>query len=140
VADAVKRIREQNALRIPAKPLEMPSTATTTRTVAKPNPDEFSPKPNGDPNEAAPGAPLLPPPPTVVLLNPIPADSRADLEEWEMVRRSEVRFKEVILEAKAGVIKINGLVARTKDAWDLAEKLNRLPGVKQVILGNVAEK
>ena len=57
----------------------------------------------------------------------------------EKVRSSEPRFKNVTLEVKGGVVKITGKVPKMKDAWDLAEKLNAVNGVRQVILGNVQE-
>lgn len=143
IADAVKKNRDKgddpNTSAKFSEPPQPPATMTG-RTVSKPNLEELAPKPRGDVNENAPGAPLLPPPPTVVLHAPIPVSSIDDLNDWEMVRKSEPRFREVTLDVRNGVIRINGLVVKTKDAWDLADKLNALPNIKQVILGNVTEK
>jgi hypothetical protein len=91
-------------------------------------------------NEVAPGSPVLPPPPATVLLAPIPVEEAGNLEDWEQLRRSQPRFKDVALDFKDGVVRVNGVVPRMKDAWDLAEKLNALPRVRQVIMGNVVEK
>lgn len=142
VADAVKKARNQAddpATSAKHSPVPPPA-AMTSRVVAKPNADELAPKPKGDVNEVAPGAPLLPTPPATVLLAPIPVEEASDLEDWEAVRRSDLRFKDLTLSVKDGVVRINGVVAKTKDAWDLAGKLNKLPDVKQVIVGNVVEK
>jgi len=142
IADAVKKARTQgDDPATSAKFSEPPQpTAITNRVTTLTRPSELVPKSKGDLNEMRPGAPLLPPPPAVVLLSPIPADTADELNDWEMIRRSEPRFKDVTLDVKSGIIRINGLVARTKDAWELADKLNSLPSVRQVILGNVAER
>jgi hypothetical protein len=129
VADAVNRIREQGGDDAgSAAPPASPFTATTRpQVVAKP------------PVETVGSSP---PPPPAVLLAPVAADPRPadEPDALERVRRSEPRFKDVRLEAKGGLVKIAGTVPKMKDAWDLAEKLNALPGVRQVILGNVQEK
>jgi hypothetical protein len=130
VADAVNRIREQGgddagSAAPPASPF---TTTTRPQVVAKPPVETVGSSPS---------------PPPAVLLAPVPADRPppADAPDaLERVRRSEPRFKDVRLEAKGGLVKIGGTVPRMKDAWDLAERLNALPGVNQVILGNVQEK
>ncbi len=144
VADAVNKARNQgDDPDTSAKQSFPPPLAPASRVVAKPGYDGLPLRPRIDPNEAAPGAPIALSPRPVVLLSPVANDANAsvkDLDEWEKVRRAEKRFKDVTLVAQNGLLKINGVVPRMKDAWDLAEKLNSLPGVKQVILGDVAEK
>ena len=147
VADAVKRLQEgqpDEALALKSAP---PPAATTGRqVVAKPAPEMLPPRPVNDPNEVrlpplspSPGAVLLPP-----VLSPTPSPSpeapMTGFDSAEKIRDSEPRFKDVALEMKGGVVKISGIVPTMKDAWDLAEKLNAVNGVRQVILGNVQEK
>jgi hypothetical protein len=142
VADAVKIGRINPEAPPPSAQLTTwppAPTATANRMTAKPSPEEMAPRPNGDVNEVRPGAPLLPPPPAVVLLAPIVVESPKDLQEWEIARQSEPRFKATTLEMRSGVVTINGSVKRMKDAWDLADKLNALACVTQVIMGNVSE-
>lgn len=117
-----------------------PPSSTSKRVVAKLNPDEIVPRPKGDANELAPGAPLLPLPPAAVLLSPVARDLTHGLDDIETIRRSDERYKDVTLDVKDGVVRINGKVTVMKDAWELAERLNDLASVKQVILGNVIEK
>jgi hypothetical protein len=59
---------------------------------------------------------------------------------WERLRDKEPRFRDVVLESQAGIVHINGSVARMADAWELAEKLAEFPGVKQVVLDKVQSK
>jgi len=121
VAAAVKNARSDGD---ETTTVARPDTTPTSRVVAKPAvPDLFPPK--------APPATLLP---------PVPTSNDVRLEDWERVRRSEKRFQDVMLEMQNGVVRIHGNVTRMKDAWDLAEKLNNLASVKQVIMGTVTER
>jgi hypothetical protein len=141
VADAVKKAQGEPGLSAKV-PLPPPAAPTGRQVSAKP-PEGFLPPPRGDPGELVPGAPLLAPPPAAVLLNPVPSQAEAasdSADAFERARRSDKRFKDLVLDVKGGVVKISGSAARTKDAMDLAEKVNALPGVRQVILGNVEEK
>ncbi len=139
VADAVKRLQGQNENdAVVANP---PPIATTGRQVsAKPAPEMLPPRPVNDPHEAT--LPPLAPPPAAVLLPPVltPQAPTTGFDSVEKIRSSEPRFKNVALDVKGGVVKISGSVPKMKDAWDLAEKLNAISGVRQVILGNVQEK
>lgn len=152
VADAVKRLQEREAEEALALRQPPPPTATTGRqVVAKPEPDVLAPRVVNDPTEVR--LPPLPPPPAAVLLppefspvspsptSPAPATPVSfSGDPIERTRRSEPRFRDVVLEVKGGVVKISGSVPKMKDAWDLADKLNAVNGVRQVILGNVQEK
>ncbi len=142
IAEAVKKARDSNIdpgtsakQQLPAAPV-----ATTRRIVAKPTSEEVVLNPKGDLNEKVPGVPLLPPPPSVVLLSPVATRETIGNDDWETIRRSEPRFGDLTLQVQAGTVVIGGVVTRMEDAWDLARKLNALPGVKQVILGKVMEK
>lgn len=149
VADAVKRLQQgQDGEGIAAH--SPPPNATVGRQVsAKPAPEMLPPRPVNDPTDIR--LPPLPPPPAAVLLQPVlspespalsesPASPATGLDSVERIRSSEPRFKDVTLEVKGGVVRISGMVLKLKDAWDLAEKLNSVNGVRQVILGNVQEK
>lgn len=138
VADAVKRLREQHENEVVRA--EPPVAPTGRQVVAKPAPEMLSPRPVNESHEAR--LPPLQSAPAAVLLAPEFSGEppRQDFDSVEKVRGSEPRFKEVLLEMKGGVVKINGKVPRMKDAWDLAKKLNAVNGVQQVILGNVQEK
>jgi hypothetical protein len=145
VADAVNKARNQgDDPDTSAKQSFPPPLAPTSRVVAKPGYDGLPLKPSGVPHDLVPGDSIAPSPRAAVLLSPVTNDGvdapTADLNEWERARRSEKRFKDVTLVAQNGIVKINGIVPQMKDAWDLAEKLNNLAGVKQVILGDVTEK
>jgi BON domain len=145
VADAVNKARHQgDDPDTSAKQSFPPPLAPTSRVVAKPGYDGLPLKPNGDPPAIDPGAPNVTSPRAAVLLSPVASDGvdapPTKLSEWESARRSEIRFKDVSLVAQNGIVKINGVVPQMKDAWDLAEKLNNLAGVKQVILGDVTER
>jgi hypothetical protein len=143
VADAVKKGRTPGDEIVANTQLTVwppPPKSTSQRVVAKLNPDELAPRAKGDVNELAPGAPLLPLPPAAVLLSPVPNETAKGSTDCETVRRSDERFKDVTLDLKEGIVRMNGKVAQMKDAWELAERLNELASVKQVILGNVAEK
>ena len=140
VADAVKKARNEGEA--PETSAKVSPGSTASRIVAKPD-EGLAPKPVGDPNEVVPGAPLLNRPPAVVLLSPFteePPSNTRSVDSIEKVRLSESRFKGVVLEERDGVVKLHGIVPRMKDAWELADKLNALPGVKQVILGKLSEK
>jgi hypothetical protein len=142
VADAVNKARNQgDDPDTSANQSFPPAGAPTSRVVAKPGLDGLPLTSNDNPLQTVPGAPSVPSPRAAVLLSPVASDApAADLKDWDAILRSEKRFKDVTLDAKNGIFKINGVVPRMKDAWDLAEKLNSLQGVKQVILGNVVEK
>jgi hypothetical protein len=60
--------------------------------------------------------------------------------DWDWILASDTRFKGLKIDVRDGIVKVQGSVVRMKDAWDLVEKLNALPEVKQVIMGNVTEK
>ena len=136
LADAVRKARDEGSdPNVSAKMAPPPpSTVTSRQVVGKPNLELIPPISNEIERPASP-------PPAAVLLAPKinegPTDSRSALER---VRMSEPRFKDLNLEVRGGVVKVNGIVPRMKDAWDLAELLNALPGVKQVIIGKVMEK
>jgi hypothetical protein len=138
VADAVKRLQENDT--VDGRPMPPPVATTGRQVVAKPAPEMLPPKPVNDPHEAR--LPPLPAAPGAVLLQPVFASEvrETGFDSVEGVRNSEPRFKEVALDVKGGVVKINGRVSKMKDAWDLAERLNNVNGVRQVILGNVQEK
>lgn len=138
VADAVKRLQENDS--VASKPTPPPVATTGRQVVAKPAPEMLPPRAVNEPHEAR--LPPLPSQPGAVLLPPVltSAVRETGFDSVEKVRDSEPRFKEVALDVKGGVVKINGRVSKMKDAWDLAEKLNQVNGVRQVILGNVQEK
>lgn len=137
IADAVRNARNRGddpnvSAKIAPPP---PSTVTSRQVVAKPDL-------NAIPAKADEFA-VMPPPPSTVLLAPTmnePRSFNASPWPWERVRASDKRFKDLNLEVRNGIVKVSGIVARMKDAWDLAEMLNALPGVKQVIIGRVIEK
>ena len=107
------------------------------QVVEKPRIDLPNPGPGIDPEERAPGAPVLPPGPPAVLLRPTAGG--ADLAgTLERVRKSEPRFSGIRLEVRDGVVRVQGSARHAKDAWDLAERLWEVPGVRQVIVGKVA--
>jgi BON domain len=138
VADAVKRL--QDGEEVASRPVAPPAATTGRQVVAKPAPEMLAPRPVNDPHEAR--LTPLQPPPAAVLLPPVLSSDAPTMgnDSVETVRNSEPRFKEVALDVKGGVVKINGRVGKMKDAWDLAEKLNNVNGIRQVILGNVQEK
>jgi BON domain len=76
-----------------------------------------------------------------VLLPPMADGQSTDFDAfWERLRDKDLRFRDVVLESQAGIVRINGSVARMADAWELAEKLAEFPGVKQVVLDKVQPK
>jgi BON domain len=76
-----------------------------------------------------------------VLLPPMADGQSTDFDAfWERLRDKEPRFRDVVLESQAGIVRINGSVARMADAWEVAEKLAEFPGVKQVVLDKVQSK
>jgi hypothetical protein len=135
VADAVKKAQGDpgTSAKLPLPP---PAAPTGRVVTAKP-PEGFVPRPNTET-----GNPAVPSQPAAVLLNPVPTSgiqvNAAD--PLESARLSDKRFKDLVLELRGGVVRVSGSAARMKDAVDLAEKINDLPGVRQVILGNVQEK
>jgi len=138
LADAVNRARELagdpsiSTKLVPPQP--SPTSMASRQTVAKPAPDGTTPKATDI---------ALPPasPPAAFLLPPASAQARTDdAPAPEKIRLSEKRFKDLTLNINDGIVKVNGSVARMKDAWDLAEKLNGAPGVRQVMIGQVVEK
>jgi hypothetical protein len=50
------------------------------------------------------------------------------------VKNAEVRFASLAVELKDGVLVIGGTTPRPSDAWDLADKLRRIPGVSRVVV------
>lgn len=142
VADAVKRALDQgDTLSSSARTTQAPSSAMTSRQiVAKPAPEAFPLQ--SPPNPGVPDRiPLRQP--AVVLLTPVLAgpDAPDNVEDlMEKIRLSEKRFKDVVLTMNGTVLKMNGQVSKMKDAWELAEKLNDVKGISQVILGNIVEK
>lgn len=132
VADAVKKHREpiEDAI-TSAKPVVAP----TTRTVAKPSVEVTPPPVVLDPRTDSTKAPAaLLTPPTFDLVPPSGGN------DWDWILASDKRFKDLKIDVSGGVVRIQGVVVRMKDAWDLVEKLNALPEVKQVIMGKVTEK
>lgn len=127
VADALKKQRG---------PIEDPNTSAkpvanqTARVVAKPA-VEIPPVPL-DPHVKPPATLLSPP--TLDLVAPSGGN------DWDWILASDKRFKDLRVDVNGGVFRIQGSVVRMKDAWDLAEKLNSLASVRQVIMGNVVEK
>jgi hypothetical protein len=56
------------------------------------------------------------------------------------VRRTEARFAGLKVEVRDGVLVIVGAAPHAADAWDFAEKLQKVPGVTRVAVGAVAGK
>lgn len=136
VADAVKRLQGDEG--VDSKPPSPPAATTGRQVVAKPAPEMLPPRPVHETHETR--LPAIGPP-AAVLLQPVFTSNvrEAGFNSIEKARESEPRFKDLSLEVKGGVVKISGRVSSLKDALDLAEKLNAIPDVRQVILGNVQE-
>ena len=69
-----------------------------------------------------------------------PAPKTVVADPYEEIRVSDKRFKDITLLVSNGVIRINGEVKKMQDAWDLAARLNQVPGVRQVIVSRVREQ
>ncbi len=67
----------------------------------------------------------------------------ADAELMATVRRTkdrEVRFANLTVELQDGVLVIEGVAPLAADAWDLAQRLQAIPGVNRVVVGPVIGK
>jgi len=53
------------------------------------------------------------------------------------LRRTESRFAGLTVEMREGTVFLAGSSPRDLDAWDFAERVRRVPGVRQVVVGNV---
>ncbi|WP_439629883.1 BON domain-containing protein [Gemmata sp.] len=83
---------------------------------------------------AGPSAPPAPAPGTLTA-------NRGDLGALiDGVRRTEARFAGLRVEVRDGVLVIVGAAPHAADAWDFAEKLQKVPGVTRVAVGAVAGK
>ena len=56
------------------------------------------------------------------------------------VRKTEARFASLTVELQNGVLVVAGSAPRPSDAWDFARKLQQVPGVSRVAVGNVTGK
>jgi len=56
------------------------------------------------------------------------------------MKKSEARFARLTVEQRDGTIVIGGAAPFASDAWDLAGKLQKVPGVARVVVGNVTGK
>lgn len=64
-----------------------------------------------------------------------------DLDDYlRKAKRDDLRYRQVSWEIQDGVIKLRGKVPFMQDAWDLAERLSDLPGVKRVLLDGIGTK
>jgi len=66
-----------------------------------------------------------------------------DAELMATVRRTkdrEVRFANLTVEFQDGVLWIEGTAPLAADAWDLAQRLQAIPGVNRVVVGSVSGK
>lgn len=64
-----------------------------------------------------------------------------DLDEYlRKTSRDDLRYRQVTWVIQDGVVKLRGKVQFMQDAWDLAERLADLPGVKRVLLDGIGTK
>lgn len=64
-----------------------------------------------------------------------------DLDEYlRKAKRDDLRYRQVSWEIQDGVVKLRGKVPFMQDAWDLAERLSDLPGVKRVLMDGIGTK
>ncbi len=56
------------------------------------------------------------------------------------LRRADDRFAGLSLDLRNGVVVLTGRAPQAADAWDFADAARRVPGVRQVIVGNVAPR
>lgn len=66
-----------------------------------------------------------------------PADVMGTLLE---LRKAEARFAGLTMEVRDGTVYLAGTSLREGDAWDFADRVRRVPGVRQVVMGNVTRK
>ena len=144
MTQVVEALREQGVQ--PESPVA-PATVTTAKVTG--NKSEWEPRPEPEPRWVAGSVPtrttVLRPaggPAPAVLSKPEPIpDTSTDLDAtWDRLRKKDTRFQAVVLESHAGMVRISGSVARLADAWELADLLAELPGVKQVVVGQVEVK
>ena len=90
----------------------------------------------GEPVRPAAG-PSAPPAPAPGALTANRGDLGAVIDG---VRRTEARFAGLRVEVRDGVLVIVGAAPHAADAWDFAEKLQKVPGVTRVAVGAVAGK
>jgi hypothetical protein len=77
--------------------------------------------------------------PSVMLSSRTPPEAPADLTQTiDTLRRADARFDRIQTEVRNGVVYLRGSISRWEDLFDLARSVSRLPGVKRVILEEVA--
>jgi hypothetical protein len=57
------------------------------------------------------------------------------LEQIDRIRQRDRRFADIRIEVREGRVILRGYVPRAQDAWDFADQVGRLPGVKGVVQG-----
>jgi hypothetical protein len=87
----------------------------------------------------APTAPSMIPPPAVPVPGPgvLTASPRDLLTAADAVRRGDPRFAGLRLDLRDGALVISGTVARSGDAWQLAQLVRRIPGDYRIVIGEV---
>jgi hypothetical protein len=127
-----------------AEPPGAPETVTTAKVTG--NKPDLDPLYEPDPPRAPAVASAKPtalrqpagPAPAMLSKPEVLPDVSADFDGiWQRLQAKEERFREVTLERRDGVVRINGTVARMADAWELADLLAEAPGVRQVLLDKV---
>lgn len=125
-------------------PSAPPSTLMATADPANPvvvRKPSMEPSVLGEPVRPAAG-PAVPPAP--VSGTPAPGTltvNRGDLgTQIDGVRKTEARFAGLKVETRDGVLVIVGTAPLASDAWDFADKLQKLPGITRVAVGPVTGK
>lgn len=89
----------------------------------------------------SPGAGPVAVPPVTALSPGVLTANRPDvLAAVDAVRKAEPRFAKLTAELRDGALVIGGSAPLAADAWDFAKKLQTIPGVARVAVGDVSAK
>jgi osmotically-inducible protein OsmY len=98
--------------------------------TARPDDTARAPMPTGN------GVALLPPTP-LEAPRPAAANSSELIGAIDRLQKADIRFLQVQIDVKNGIVRLGGIVNRWEDMFELAQAIARLPGVERVILQDV---
>ena len=162
----LRSVVERMGTTLPPRPTmyELPGVLSNHLTPAAPEPAAPNPganqiaaagpsktvvvrKPAGEPGilgapvgPAGVGSPALPSPAVNTAPAVLTGTAGGVLLAADAVRKTEPRFAALTLEWRGAILVIGGSAPQASDAWDLAKKLEAVPGVNRIAVAAVAQK